>query len=68
MMEATDLGTFITDVNQLIDEFEKLKQHTLVLHNENQALIKSNDVLGQKNKFAQDAVQSIISRLREVKP
>lgn len=66
-MDETTLGTFLTEVNQLIDQFEILKQHAQKLQAENDALKKSNLLLNKKNHNAHEAVQSIIARLQEVK-
>lgn len=67
MMNADTLGTFLNEVNQLIDHFESLKQHAHRLQVDNDALKRANQLLSKKNQTAQEAVQSIIARLQEVK-
>lgn len=65
-MDASNLGTFLKEVTQLIDQYDKLKHHTLQLQHENLTLQKANETLARKNQTAQEAVQSIILRLQEV--
>ncbi len=66
MMEGSNVGTFIADVNQLVYEYEHLKKHTQHLMNENKRLKNQNLELIEKNDIAKDTIIKIIDRLKEV--
>lgn len=65
MMEVTDLGTFLKDVEQLISKHKALKEQAFQLHQENFTLKKANKTLLDKNTAAKNAVMDIISQLKE---
>ena len=66
-MENDQLQTFLTNVEQLTQQYELLKQHAFKLHDENQTLRQHNCELQSKNANAKSAIHDIIDRLKEEK-
>lgn len=60
------LQTFFTNVTQLMQEHDRLKQYVCQLHDENKALKQSNNDLLIQNTDAKNTLHQIIDQLKEM--
>lgn len=64
-MEKSPMQSFLTAVEQLLQQHQLLKEHAFHLDELNQSLLKENRALKQKNERAKAAVNNVINQLQQ---
>lgn len=63
-MDKNELQRFLSDTEQLINQYQLLKEHAFHLHKLNEDLMQENRALKAKHMEAKSAINNIIDKLK----